>query len=241
MPSRSDKGAMIGSNPLATRLGELARELQAIDDPDVVLRHIVEAAIAVIPGAEAGSISELHGHHRVVSRSASNDLAQRVDALMVELGEGPGLDAALEHQTIRVSNLSLEQRWPAFAGRAVALGVRSALSFQLFVQADNLGALNLYATAPGAFTDESEHVGLLFATHAAVAYAENQRYEHLSHAIETRDLIGQAVGILMERYDLDPPRAFAALARLSQQSNRKLREIAADVVSGTVTKSVRGA
>jgi ANTAR domain-containing protein len=100
------------------------------------------------------------------------------------------------------------------------------LSFQLYVVGDNLGALNLYSREPAAFDDESEHVGLLFASHATVAMAGAQRNEQLNRALGTRDLIGQAKGILMERHKLTAEQAFMLLVRASQASHMKLRDIA---------------
>ncbi|WP_142063664.1 ANTAR domain-containing protein [Pseudonocardia kunmingensis] len=89
-----------------------------------------------------------------------------------------------------------------------------------------LGALNLYSDRVDAFDDESEHVGLLLASHAAVAMAGAQQQENLRAAIATRDLIGQAKGILMERYKVSEDQAFAILVRASQNANRKLRDVA---------------
>jgi len=103
------------------------------------------------------------------------------------------------------------------------------LSFQLYVEGDNLGALNLYSREPNAFDDESEHIGLLFASHAAVAFADAQKLDQLNSAVETRDLIGQAKGILMERYQISAEQAFRVLTRVSQQRNRKLRDLAAEL------------
>jgi AmiR/NasT family two-component response regulator len=96
----------------------------------------------------------------------------------------------------------------------------------LFVEGDDLGALNLLARQPGAFTDESERVGLLFASHTAVALAQAQKLNHLSTALVSRDVIGQAKGILMERYKISASQAFALLARASMDTNRKLHEVA---------------
>ena len=107
------------------------------------------------------------------------------------------------------------------------------LSFQLWVDSDNLGALNLYSTHANAFNDESEHIGLLFAAHAAVAYAAVHRQDYLHQAMETRDLIGQAKGILMERHHITGDRAFLALTRISQDTNRRLRDVAAELVKLT--------
>ena len=104
------------------------------------------------------------------------------------------------------------------------------LAFQLFVEGDNLGALNLYSHKPNAFDDESEHVGLLFASHAAVAFAGARKQQTMTRALDTRDPIGMAKGILMERYTITPDQAFRVLVRGSQQSQRKLRDIAHELV-----------
>lgn len=132
--------------------------------------------------------------------------------------------------------MATEGRWPRFSQQASAAGAESMLSFQLFVAGDNLGALNLYARTPDAFDDESEHVGLLFASHAAVAFAGAQKQQQqLARALDARDLIGMAKGILMERYKITPDRAFAVLVRGSQANQRKLRDVAHDVViTGTI-------
>ena len=131
--------------------------------------------------------------------------------------------------------MASETRWPEFARRASQAGAASMLSIQLYVEGDNLGALNLYGRAPNAFDDESEQVGLLFASHAAVAYAGVRKEAQLANAVASRDLIGQAKGILMERYKISPERAFLVLTRVSQNTNRKLNDIATELVRyGTV-------
>ncbi len=104
------------------------------------------------------------------------------------------------------------------------------LSFQLYVEGDNLGALNLYSRHAGAFDDESEHVGLLFAAHAAVAYSAVRRQAGLARSVATRQLIGQAEGMLMERHKLTADEAFAMLVRVSQNGNVKLRDVAEQLV-----------
>jgi hypothetical protein len=106
------------------------------------------------------------------------------------------------------------------------LGVRSVLSFQLYVHLDDLGALNLYSAQVDAFDDESENVGLLFAAHAAIAMAGSQKEHDLSLAVSARDVIGQAKGILMERHKITGDQAFRLLAQVSQRSNTKLGEVA---------------
>ena len=230
-PSTDHGGAAPGPADLASRLSELARSLEQEDDPAATLAKLVEAAVQVIPGVDEGSVSVVTDRRQVHSQAASSELATRIDSLQVETGEGPCLDAVYEQQTVRVADMRTEDRWPRFARRASEEGVGSLLAFQLYVEGDNLGALNLYARHAGAFDDESEHVGLVFAAHAAVAYAGTRKIHQLTQAIATRDLIGQAKGILMERYGMTGSQAFQLMIRVSQDTNRKLRDVADALVS----------
>jgi hypothetical protein len=125
-----------------------------------------------------------------------------------------------------------EERWPEFAQAAFEAGARSMLCFQLFVKGDNLGALNLYGEDVGAFDANSEQVGLLVASHAAVAFSDAQEIIQLNQALDTRDLIGQAKGILMERFKITPQQAFQVLTRASSETNTKLRDVA-DALTGS--------
>jgi len=219
-----------GADRLAHELSELARELHHANDPDDVLREAVQAAVDLVPGTQAGSVTALVGGKRVVHKAESGLLPARVDAVMSAVDEGPCLDALHERRSIRVDDMRLEARWPRFAPRAAELGALSMLASPLFINDASLCALNLYAEQVSAFTSESEHIGRLLAAHAAVAYSGAQRTENLLAAIETRDLIGQAVGLLMERYSLTANRSFDTLVRFSRQTNRKLRDVAAELI-----------
>jgi transcriptional regulator with GAF, ATPase, and Fis domain len=225
-PSDQDTGSTAGRDALAIQLSELARALQQEQHSEQTLERVVQAAVQLIPGAEEGSISVVTDRTNVGSQAPSSELPRHVDALQAETGQGPCLDAAFTDRTVRVADMRTEQRWPEFARRAYDAGAGSMLSFQLYVEGDNLGALNLYARQPGAFDDESEHVGLLFAAHAAIAYAAVHNQDNLHHAMDTRDLIGQAKGILMERFKLTSEQAFELLVQASQTTHRKLREVA---------------
>lgn len=229
-PSVQDRGSAQGEDELAVRLSELARDLQHQDDPEQTMMSIVSAAITAIPGVDEASISVVLARRRAESHAASGELPRRIDALQSQLGQGPCLDAAYEQQTVRVSDMRTEQRWPEFSQLAYKAGAGSMLSFQLYVEEDNLGALNLYAHEPDAFDDESEHVGLLFAAHAAVAYAGAQKQEQLRVGMSSRDIIGQAKGILMERHNISADQAFRVLVQASQDRNEKLLRIAERVV-----------
>ena len=215
---------------LAERLSDFARELQRQSAPDQVLQTIVHAALRLVPGAEEGSVSMVVARRRVQAQAASSDLPRDVDALQEEVGQGPCLDAVWERQTVSVPDIASEPRWPEFSLRASQRGVGSMLSFQLFVEGDNLGALNLYARSAGAFDEHSAEVGEMFASHAAVAYSAAQRESALERALTSRQLVGQAQGILMERQRLTAEQAFAQLTRASQARNVKLHEVARRLV-----------
>ena len=224
-PSTHDGGKAIG-NDLADTLSTLARTLQHEHSVEDTLRAIAEAAVGTVPGADYASLLVVERRRVVHTRAATDDLAVKVDRAQHETGEGPCLDSVYEQRTVRLPDMAREQRWPKFTRRAAGLGVYSMLSFQLFVQAENLGALNLFAARPDAFDDDSEHIGLLFASHAAVAMSGAQQLADMDRAVAARDVIGQAKGILMERYKVNPDEAFLLLARASQQSNIKLVELA---------------
>jgi transcriptional regulator with GAF, ATPase, and Fis domain len=212
---------------LSERLAVLARDMQRQADAASVVELIVSAVAGTIPGAEEASVTLVHNRRRVVSAAATGQLARRFDDLQQETKEGPCLDAMYQHETVRVDDLASDARWPELSRRATAeMGVASMLCFRLFVHENDLGALNLLARRPGAFTDESERIGLLFAAHAAVAVADAQDLNHMTAALASRDVIGQAKGILMERYRITGEMAFALLAKTSQDSNLKLYDVA---------------
>ena len=224
-PSAQASAGSPAENDMSQRLADLARDMQDQPDSAAVLDVIVAAAVGTVPGAEEASISLAQRGRRVVSAAATGDVSRRFDDLQTETRQGPCMDAMYE-ETIRVDDLPSEQRWPELARRAGEVGVASMLCVQLFVAGDDLGALNLLARRPGAFTDESERIGLLFASHAAVAVAQAQKVNHLGTALASRDVIGQAKGVLMERYKITPDQAFFLLAKVSQETNRKLHEVA---------------
>lgn len=229
-PSTQDTGGSDGQDELAQTLSSFARAVQQERDPHETLVEIVRAAIELVPGCDEGSISVVLGRSKVTSEAASGELPAVVDALQERLQQGPCLDAAYQHRTVRVADMATETRWPDFTRGALELGAAGMLAFQLYVEGDDLGALNLFSRQAGAFTDESEHVGLMFAAHAAVAYAGARQSARMKRGLATQQLIGQAQGILMERHKVTADHAFAVLVRASQQANVKLRDIAAQFV-----------
>jgi len=212
-------------------MGQIARTLQEEHgDVDSTLTSITSAAVRTVPGAEWASIS-LVTRRLVDSRAGTNELAREIDGLQSELDEGPCMDALRQERTVRVEDFATESRWPRFAAEATKRGAGSLLSFQLFTEGDNLGALNLYATQPGAFGEESETVGLIFAAHAAIALSAARQEQNLRSAMDGRDVIGQAKGILMERHHLTAAQAFQVLVRTSSHTNRKLFDLAEELTT----------
>ena len=237
--SSHNEGEAIGEDPLAVELADLAQDLYD-RSADELLEAMVRAAVQMIPGVEDGSISIVIGRATMSSQAPTSDLPSKVDAIQMEEGEGPCLSAVYEETTVRIPDLNTEQRWPNFSRRAAEeTGVRAMLAFQLFVEGENLGALNLYSSRPDVFTDESEHIGLLVAAHAAVAFAEAREVTQLHEAIASRDLIGQAKGILMERYKVTATQAFYLLSEISSRTNTKLTAVAEHLVTSGELRTPR--
>lgn len=211
-------------------LAAAAREMQAEDSSQQAMERAVVIATQILTGCDAAGVCVLHRGERVDTHSSSTDALRKVDELQHELQEGPCVDALQQHDTVSSDDLSTDPRWPQWGPRVAELGYLSIVSYRLFSTERSLGALNLYSKEPTAFSSEDVHDGVALAAHVAVALAGAQEVESLEKAIGGRTVIGQATGILMERFDLAPDRAFGVLTRLSQQRNVKLRELAEYVV-----------
>ncbi len=171
--------------------------------------------------------------------AASNEVLRKVDELQFDLGEGPCFDALQQHEVIWSADLAEDGRWPLYGPRLIEeTGIRSAVSYRLFTTGDSFGALNLYSLRPDAFSDEDVEIGEALAAHTAAALAASVRDQHLRRALETRTVIGQATGMLIERYELDASAAFNVLRRISQDQNLKLYEVARRLVdTGTLPET----
>jgi GAF domain-containing protein len=176
------------------------------------------------------SVSIVHRNGNIETRAASDSLVGRLDDLQYQLGEGPCLQAIHQDGVVRVEHARDEQRWPAFIAKAVEEGLRSQLGLRLYTDGDTLGGLNLYSTTDDEIDDEVEHLAELFAHHAVIAIDRAKVEGNLATALATRKTIGQALGILMERHEIDEDQAFAYLIRVSSHSNVKLRDVADEIV-----------
>ena len=199
-------------------------------DLDATLANITSAAVELLPEVQFASLSVKRADGELETVAPTHDVVREVDAAQYELQEGPCYEAAVETVHVIAPDLATDGRFPRYAKVAVERGIRSQAGIRLFDAPRSNGALNLYSTTPGAFEDIST-VARLFAHHAATAIAYAHEITQLREAIHTRGTIGQAVGMLMERYDLNDQRAFSLLTRLSQHRNVKLRVIAEEVVA----------
>ena len=219
------------ASEITSKITALVNEIRAASgSTDEALRAITMAAIASIPGADEASITVVTAS-QIDTPVAVGDGAATCDDLQRELGEGPCVRSAIDDTTIVVADMRHDDRWPRFAAGAQRVGVASMLCYTLYMDGSDFAALNLHGHSPNCFDEQSLSMTELFAAHCSIAFDAVREKEQLRRALSSRDLIGQAKGMLMERYQIDSDAAFLLLARLSQESNTKLVEVATDVVA----------
>lgn len=215
-------------------LNAMERSLSQARETEEVLDSIVAVACSSLPEIDHAGISITHGHGAVETRAWTDALVTTLDQLQYDLGEGPCLDAmnpSIPDDLVKVHWAEHEQRWPNYIHHAVSQGLRSQLGLRIYTESETVGGLNLYSTSTSEISHETELVAELLATHAAIALGRVRKETELTKALATRTLIGQATGILMSRYDLNSHRAFDYLVRVSQTTNTKLRDLAAELIS----------
>jgi GAF domain-containing protein len=207
-------------------LEQLARALRVPEaDLQGTLDAMARTAVETIGPAKYAGVN-LYDHGKFVPQAVAGDPPIVLDVLQQQTGTGPCIDSSRDQVTIRVDNMATETRWPRYAERALALGVASMLCVPLSVAEQQLGSVSLYASDRAAFTLADEYVARLFASQAALALAEAHRADQMRQALSSRDVIGQAKGILMERHRITADEAFRLLSRHSQQANQKLADVA---------------
>lgn len=218
---------------LSERMAEAARQLQDHhDDPEGTFRMALDVALINVDHCDGAGLSFVRSRRLVETVAATDPMVVEAERLQHELGEGPCLDAIWEERAVYSPDLRTDQRWPQWGAQvSERTAARSVLSLQLFTHKDTLGALTLYSRTPQAFDAGALEEGMAIAAHVAVAVASSQEVRQLTIGLDTRTVIGQATGLVMERFDLDPARAFSVLARLSSQHNVKLRTLATDIVA----------
>ncbi|HLL66715.1 MAG TPA: GAF and ANTAR domain-containing protein [Micromonosporaceae bacterium] len=220
---------------------ELGRIKLADTDLDGVLGRIAELAKRSLPGAREVSVT-LVGGKGARTAAYTGNLALVLDEWQYEGGHGPCLEAAATTATLPISDMTAEDRWSDWTRRAADAGARSSLSVGLPVHEAVTGALNIYSTEPNAFDEPTIVLAQTFAGYAAVALANAHLYDatatlakHMQAAMDSRAVIEQAKGIVMSQRHCTADEAFRFLTRASQDTNRKLRDVAAELVNGVQT------
>lgn len=203
--------------------------LYASEMLDETLARVTAVAVDAISGCDVASIT-LISAGVLSTHSPTGDLAAKADAIQYETGQGPCLDAAEGDVAVHTPDLAKDDRWPAFSARVASqLGVASMFSCRLAMAdapGQTMGAINLYALKPDSFCEEDRTLALLLASVSAVTIDASRRQSHLRQAMESRDVIGQAKGILMARSAMTADEAFETLRKASQRLNVKLRDLA---------------
>jgi hypothetical protein len=227
---------------LAMAFADIAEQLYGADSFDDVLSRIAEAAVSTVAGCRMASVTlhersvTLHERSGYRTAASTDPAATAVDQAQYQSHEGPCLDA-VDAAMVYAESFP-DERWPTLASRPTESGVQSALSYRLAAASSGTanaggGSLNSYGVIPDAFNDTAQEIGLILAAHASVAArAVDERStlrslgRDLQQALLSRDVIGQAKGILMERLNITPEDAFDLLRRSSQHLNLKLRDVA---------------
>ncbi|OBA64486.1 hypothetical protein A5647_02095 [Mycobacterium sp. 1100029.7] len=196
---------------------------------DDALAELAGASLALIPGADCAKISIIDdGHLRSITRTS--ELTASLDTAQQAAGHGPCLEAIRAKQAIRCDDLRTDTRWPRFAPCATTAGVHSVLSSPIDIPGEIGAAFTLFGFRAKAFRPDSEPVAAMLASHAAIALLHDNRERQFKAALASRDVIGQAKGMIMERFRVDALHAFAMLTAISQETNTPVRDLAARLV-----------
>ncbi len=219
---------------LAMKVAEIVRVLLAPGNVREALTRIAALSVTAIDGCQEAGLCNTDG---VADHAQTSAILTELDELQNTLGEGPCIDAFSGQDSVYAADLAEDARWPRFGPLAVRAGMRSVIAYRLFTTTDTVGALHMYSGVPNAFSATDRALGMIFASHAAMALdvarredAHQVRGANLQAALVSRDIIGQAQGILMERELIAADRAFDLLRTSSQNLNVRLRDIAQKLV-----------
>lgn len=217
------------------RVGELSQlvaSMASAPDDDGRLKVAVEFVLEIVPRCDHAGITINDGREGLITRASSDEVVCRANALQQELGEGPCLDVMRDQDTLVSPDLTQEQRWPSWAPRVHAdLGVGSMMSLLMFTDRRSFGALSMYARSGHPFDADDLATGQALASVVAVSLTAEREIDHLNLGMHNRLTIGQAQGIVMERLDVTAERAFDYLRRVSSFTNRKVIDLAGDIVA----------
>jgi GAF domain-containing protein len=205
------------------------------------LQKVSDLACTTVPAADMVGLTMLV-EGRARTAVFTDDTAPQIDSAQYETGIGPCLDAFRHHQVYRIDDMEKDRQWPPFSEAAAAHGIQSTVSLPLVARHEGVGALNFYCRERDGFSDDDVEVGLQFAAYAAIVLANSQAYwdaqqlgQDMAEAMKSRATIEQAKGILMGAQRCTADEAFQLLVRASQRENRKLREVAEQIVLRATT------
>jgi ANTAR domain-containing protein/GAF domain-containing protein len=202
-------------------------------DTSALVSGLITGAAELVPGAQYAGITSTQRRRGIETAAATHRYPVLLDEIQGRYQQGPCLTAAVLQESVRIDDLVGDDRWPLY--RAAALRqtpIRSILSFGMLKEGVSSAALNFYAESAGVFNDESVNLGLIFATHAALIWNMMRRDQQFRVALVSRDIIGQAKGRLMERFDIDAAEAFERLKQMSQDGNSPIAQVAQRVTGG---------
>jgi GAF domain-containing protein len=224
-------------------LAQMGAVLLSIETVGTTVELVTALAAEAISGAAGAGVTLVDDRGKR-SVAASNSLVERADALQYLLDAGPCLTSWRDRMTVRVDDVAAETRWPDWCAGASEVGVRAMLSVPLVAAGACIGAIKVYSAVPGAFDDRAEHLLKLFAQQAAILLVNTQTLAdarrtnlQLTDALENRDVIGQAKGILLAQGAADDAAAFAILIAASQHANTKLHTVAQQLVEAVTARN----
>jgi GAF domain-containing protein len=186
-----------------------------------------------VSGFDHVGVSITHSDGRIETLAGTNQLVWELDSIQYDLDEGPCVKAIREASVVTAEDIRHDQRWPRYVPEAVKRGLKAQMGLRLYTHEQTLGGLNMYSTQNAKIDPDAWMAAEVFATHAALSLGHARKESQLNDALASRKTIGQAIGILMGRYQINDERAFQFLIRASSTSNLKLRDIADEVVQKT--------
>jgi GAF domain-containing protein len=213
----------------AEDFSQLALEMHDAEGMDETVQAVVDFALQALNCDYAGVALRTAGGRPEVPAVTDPTVAE-IYQFQLAGAVGPLVECMNDRTTVSVPDLVQESRWPEWSEKVLELGVHSVLDVPLWTGSGTVGVLGLYSKQPDAFGPDEEAIAYILARHAAVAVASARREASLRVAVDARKLVGQAMGILMERYNLTSDQAFQVLRRYSQDTNTKLREVAQQLI-----------
>ncbi|GAA0938686.1 GAF and ANTAR domain-containing protein [Kribbella koreensis] len=209
--------------------GELAMHLHDQIGTLATVEAVLQFATEALSYDHASVMLMRRRHPETIA--ATDELITKADQYQIDFREGPSLLAISDHEDVLVEDTATDDRWPTWTPTAAANGIRSLLAIRLVTAHSTSGVLNLVTSRPTVFTDADRESARLLALHASIAIASSRLESSLQQAVDSRKIVGQAVGRLMERYGLDAVQAFLVLRRYSQDRNQRLYAVAAHVTT----------